>query len=203
MTLRIYSDPHFSSAGCINLERRPFCSPDHMDDELEDKWNSVVKDDDITIINGDLQVNKGRSLAKILRRLKGEIWIVPGNHDTRFLYYYPYLVKIGEIDPAKVKIMPDILKVENAWRDRDLIMCHFPLDEWDGQFNIENPSIHMHGHIHIKWLHNKPFVPKQFRGVPNRLNITMGYLAFKTALPAELRWMPLTIDQVMNAFGYK
>jgi hypothetical protein len=61
----------------------------------------------------------------------------------------------------------------------------------------------MHGHIHIKWINGRPFVPKQYRGVRNQFNITMGYLAFKTALPAELRWMPLTIDQIMKAFDQK
>lgn len=200
MTLRIYSDPHWSHYYSIEMERRPFFSSDQMDDRLIELWNSVVKDDDITIINGDLQVGRGRSLSKIFRKLNGIKLIVPGNHDDKFVYEYPFLCKIGEIDPEKVKILPKTFVLKNAWKGKDFVFCHFPLNRWEGQFS-DNPSIHLHGHVHIKWINNSPCTPRRLEMVENRLNITLGYLAFRTSLPENLRWMPLTIDELMDAFN--
>lgn len=200
MVFRLYSDPHWSDLRTIILERRPFSSPENMDDDMIRRWNAVVKDDDITIINGDLQVRKGRSLAKILRELNGIKWIIPGNHDDKFVYEYPFLCKIGEIDKDRVIILPDVFKLEKAWNGRDFVFCHFPMSEWEGMYDPK-PSIHLYGHIHVKWSNDKPCVPKRIDERENCLNITLGYLAFRTALPAKLRWTPLTFDELMAAFN--
>lgn len=199
MTLRIYSDPHFGHHSVIAMEKRPFGSVNSMDKGLIRMWNEVVKEDDITIVCGDVQISRRPLIYKILNQLNGKIIIVPGNHDDYLIKNYAFWSIMGEIDRTKIIITDHQYVLENAWNGHDILFCHFPLEKWDGQYN-KKPTIHMHGHSHVNYRNDHDGDPIPKRVMRNRYNITMGYLANVSMLPEDLHWRPITIDQAMEAF---
>lgn len=76
------SDTHFGHKNIIEYEKesRPFDTVEEMNECIVDRWNSVVRDNDIVLHLGDFCF--GQKNLEIAKRLNGKKRLVLGNHDT-------------------------------------------------------------------------------------------------------------------------
>ena len=69
------ADTHFSDDNIIKYYHRPFTNAEGMDHTMIDNWNNKITDDDTVYFLGDI------GNLDVLKKLKGHIVIVIGNHD--------------------------------------------------------------------------------------------------------------------------
>ena len=144
------SDLHFNHSNIIQYTNRPWVdrvgNPDveAMNEGLIYNWNSVVKSDDKVFIIGDLAMG-GRShadrVAGFLRRMKGEKYLIPGNHDT-------YVLRPPVSD--QLHILPPLFEIrvkdDEAPRGRQYItMCHYAMKVWN---KSHHGAWNLYGHSH-------------------------------------------------------
>ena len=115
---------HFGHYNIIRLANRPFNSVEEMDAVLIENWNKTVKDTDTVIHHGDFSYRGSKAPEEYLKKLKGRIVRLQGNHDP---------IRWGN-DYRKFK--------EN---NLGIVCFHYPIEEWDGWFRGD---IHTHCHTH-------------------------------------------------------
>lgn len=131
----IVSDTHFGHANILKFtdsttgERiRPmFNSLEEMDEFMVDRWNSVVKDEDIVYHLGDVYYDQGH---RVLPRLKGRKRLILGNHDNG---------KASYIQCNFQKVL--------MWRmfpEFNCVLTHVPIHE-SSMYKVQ---YNLHGHIH-------------------------------------------------------
>lgn len=91
MKIWVVSDLHYFHANIIKYSGRPYQDIDEMHDDLVEKWNSVVQDNDIVYFLGDFRM--GRHVEsidkKLVNELAGRKKMILGNHDKHFNVYLP------------------------------------------------------------------------------------------------------------------
>ena len=116
------SDWHYGHANVIAFDNRPFKSLLEMDEALVDRWNAVVSPGDIVYVLGDMFWCKAQDAIPILRSLKGQKFLIKGNHDrcndNKFLREF---VKVTEY-----------LEVKDS--GRTVILCHYPIPCFKNHF---------------------------------------------------------------------
>lgn len=142
------SDHHFGHENIIKLCGRPFRSVDEMTESMIASWNSVVKTGDAVWHLGDLFSFKPREVdldaaVKIIYRLNGYIYLVPGNHDVQ-----PWLKSLSLDECSKY--------VDWQSGAAKLVLCHYPIESWNGKYH---GRIHLHGHSHGKL---KTIIPRRY-----------------------------------------
>ena len=137
MAIRYISDLHFGHVNVIKFDNRPFSDVEEMDREMARRWNEVVDKDDQVYILGDMFWKKADEAIPILKELKGNKFLVRGNHD-----------RIGnrEFDRCFARIA-DYIEVKDG--ARHVICCHYPIlapknHYYDGWY-------HLYGHVHNTW----------------------------------------------------
>ena len=63
-------------------EPRGFTTADEMNEAIIERWNKVVKPDDIVYHLGDVFLNNDKVGIECVKRLNGTIFMIWGNHDT-------------------------------------------------------------------------------------------------------------------------
>lgn len=134
------ADLHFGHKNVIKYSNRPFKHVDEMDEKIIENWNSLIKTEDKVYVLGDISFYSKSKTENILRRLKGELFWINGNHDghsdvtkyDRFLWrkdYYELCVQKKE-----------------AYGGREVsILFHYPIEHWNGKhYGVP----HFHGHSH-------------------------------------------------------
>ncbi|MFW6281194.1 MAG: metallophosphoesterase family protein [bacterium] len=147
----VISDTHFDHKNILNFERpdgskvRPGFEDVHdMNNQMVERWNSVVKPNDMVYHLGDFTINRSvERLETLVNRLNGTKILIRGNHDH---------FKTETL----VKFFKDVYSVYDIYiNDYRVIFSHYPLHEssiWaDNMFNV-------HGHIHEKNLENKKYI---------------------------------------------
>ena len=87
----LIGDTHFFDKDIILFENRPFESVKEMNETLIKNWNSVVADNDIVYLLGDVANTNGLNkaeLQKVIKSLSGKIILISGNHDENDLDFY-------------------------------------------------------------------------------------------------------------------
>ena len=164
------ADTHLGHANIIRLNNRPFKSIEEMDRKIIDNWNKIVKPEDDIYIVGDLMY-KCPDPGKYLAQLSGKKHLIKGNHDK-------YIKNKG-----MQKYFESISLIEDIMDGgRRVILCHYPMVEWDGYFRN---SIHIYGHIHNN-IENKAY--KVMKEIPNAYNAGADILDFT----------PCTLDDVIR-----
>ena len=85
-----------------------------------ENWNSIIKDDDYVIIAGDFSAGVGsvengkEKLIKISKLLKGNKYLIRGNHDHFSKEFY--------INEMGFKAVEDFMVY------KDYFICHYPLE---------------------------------------------------------------------------
>lgn len=131
----VVSDTHFGHANILKFTdsttgeriRPQFSSVEEMDEHMVERWNSVVKDEDIVYHLGDVYFEHGH---KVLSRLKGRKRLILGNHDNG---------KSSHLQANFQKIL--------MWRmfpEHNCVLTHVPIHE-SGMYKVR---YNLHGHIH-------------------------------------------------------
>ena len=130
------SDLHLGHKNVIAMCSRPFENADCMDDVLINNWDSLINEDDEVYVLGDITLARGWKTATCyLKQLKGKKYLIKGNHD-KYLYDLKF-------DRRQFELITPYHEID--FNGHKLILCHYPLADWNGKFR---GSIHLHGHIH-------------------------------------------------------
>ena len=90
------ADTHFFHKELIHDTRfanRMFFSVNDMNNTIVENWNSVVNDNDTVYHLGDIALINSKKedlkrVLEILKKLKGQIVFLKGNHDSRALFKF-------------------------------------------------------------------------------------------------------------------
>lgn len=139
------SDLHFFHENIIHYTNRPWSNAQEMNEGLIGRWNGAIGPDNDIFILGDLAMggnSKAPLLAKILRRLNGRKYLIPGNHDTYILRSEECLNEITVLPPLfEVRVPdPDALK-----KRQKIVLCHYAMKIWNGS---HKGTWHLYGHSH-------------------------------------------------------
>ena len=95
------SDLHFGHDKDFIYKSRGFNSIEDHDNTIIENWNNIVTEDDDVYVLGDLMLGDKEYGLNCLKRLKGKIHIVVGNHDTtnKIDLYSTKLNNVVEIKP--------------------------------------------------------------------------------------------------------
>jgi calcineurin-like phosphoesterase family protein len=133
------SDTHFGHRGIIRWARRPFTDTKKMNEHMIRRWNETVAPTDVVWHLGDFGFHsEAAELDPVLAELNGEINVVLGNHD-----YNPDLESFAYWRITSFQNYKE-LRLEG----QDIVLCHYPLSEWNGSFN---GAWHLYGHAHNQW----------------------------------------------------
>ena len=181
MAIRYISDLHFGHSNIIRLDRRPFETVEEMDRELVKRWNDVVDKDDQVYVLGDMFWKKADEAIPILKELKGNKFLVRGNHD-----------RVGDrnFDKCFARIT-DYTEVKDE--GRHVILCHYPIPCFKNHFY---GSFHLYGHVHnsFEWNmmeHDKYLMEELYTKPCQMFNVGV-----------MMPWMdytPRTLDEIIAA----
>lgn len=151
------SDTHFGHARIIELSGRPFKDVSHMNEMLVHNWNSVVVPDDRVFHLGDVALGPIMDSLKYISRLNGEIVLLDGNHDRRFMAKNDEQRAKWEqiyLDAGFARIHPN-LALYNFDGLPTLNLSHFPYegdshdgDRFESKRLDDNGIPLLHGHTH-------------------------------------------------------
>ena len=189
------SDCHFGHSGLISrMDKRDFQTVDDMDEYMIKQWNLRVKKNDEVVILGDLTLQKGDRANEILRRLNGKKFLVVGNHD-KFIY-----------DPKFDHTLIEWIKPYAEMNDngRKVILCHYPIMTYNGQFRKDErgiPKVWMlHGHTHFT---QDTLLIEQFKDIMKSFPRITRTCDIPTPAPVQIincfcmlsDYVPLTLDE--------
>lgn len=114
----------------MKYANRPFSSVQEMNDELIERFNSVVSKNDITIHAGDFSFGDVKQTNGIIKRLNGNHTFIKGDHDRSL---------------SKIVKLKDIYKTNI--NKQKITICHYAMRVWHcSHYN----SWHLYGHSHGK-----------------------------------------------------
>ena len=131
MSANIYftSDTHFGHGNIIRYCGRPFSSVEEMDEHLIKQWNEKIRDEDIVHHLGDFSIRCDRN---ILKRLRGEKFLISGSHDK---------LQSSNEDIWKEIVPQKMIRVNG----KGIFLCHYAMRVWpESHYN----SWHLYGHSH-------------------------------------------------------
>lgn len=133
MTDFFTSDLHFGHAKILEFTPRPWETVEDMDEGLIEEWNGVVKPADRVFVVGDFSFRNGKDTDTILSRLKGQKFLVQGNHDhSKTIAATQRWGWVRQRDTHRIG------------EDR-IVLDHFPMLSW---LNMSRGYYHLHGHSH-------------------------------------------------------
>jgi len=128
-TVRFIADLHLSHTNMAT--RRGFSTVEQHDEHIIEKWNSVVKKQDVTYILGDVTMEKSAPYH-LLDRLNGLKHVVLGNHDRR---------------QDVRKLLEHVESVAGMVQYKGAILTHCPIHPMELEHRFPK---NIHGHIHDK-----------------------------------------------------
>ena len=125
------ADTHFNHENIIKYCNRPFKNSLEMNEYIINKWNSVVKENDIVYHLGDVGFGTTEELKILVGRLNGTKILLRGNHDLKRGVNGWKEVGFSEVYKNKIEL-------------GNLILTHSPVEL------TEVGKINVFGHIHDK-----------------------------------------------------
>jgi len=145
-TIWFTADHHFGHENIIKYCDRPFKYVDEMDSELIRRWNEVVKPKDDVWHLGDITLQD--DIHKIIRNLNGNIYLVPGNHDKRWMKKHwneDLFTKTGQLYIKNYISEAYFHKPGEKYPLMIVVLCHYALRVWNRR---HYGSLHLYGHSH-------------------------------------------------------
>ena len=153
------SDLHLSHNKTFLFQPRGFNSITEMNEAIVERWNKVVKPDDIVYNLGDMALNDTNTALSYLHRLNGKQYWILGNHDT--------LTKIQMICKCCDNI--ELIGSEQCsfayvlkYNKVSLYLSHYPTltaNFDDKKFTQHVINLHGHTHQQSHWLQlTNPFM---------------------------------------------
>ena len=119
-----------------------------MNTNIIENFNSVVTEDDLTFILGDITFGRYDLTMNLLAEMNGTKIIVAGNHDRKFLASPEFkfgMGKAGIIEACDYKFISHKIPDSTGNRTVQVAMFHFPIEEWEA---AHYGSYHLYGHQH-------------------------------------------------------
>ncbi len=141
------SDTHWGHK--LMVAHRGYESAEAMDRDLIERWNARVQPGDVVYHLGDVSFRSPQQTQAIARRLHGQVFLIPGNHDKRATLQA--LEAAGWCFPRMYTEAraPDVTRtgyvLEVAALGRRLVLSHYALATWPG---AHRGAWHLHGHSH-------------------------------------------------------
>ena len=124
------SDLHFGHKKVIEYDARPFADIVEMDEELIRRWNEKVSEEDTVYVLGDISWYKANKTWEIFKRLKGNIVLIRGNHDSdKMIEGFKEVYDYKEIEDGDIRV----------------VLCHYPIMFYNGR---HRGHVMLHGHVH-------------------------------------------------------
>ena len=134
------SDTHFGHNNIIKFCKRPWKTTEEMDEALIERWNSVVKPDDIVFHLGDFAFATNSRWKELINRLNGHIHLILGNHDV---VRWPGDKTMELFDSVSTQLL---LKIDNKF----VYLNHYPFLCYAGTYRPEKETVWaLSGHTHI------------------------------------------------------
>ena len=135
----VTSDLHFGHDREFVWKVRGYNSIEEMNEDYVHKWNTTVSDEDDVYVLGDLMLGD-KSNIEYIKRLKGIIHIVLGNHDTR-------------TREEMYRELPNVVEVMWAikldYRKYHFFMTHFPAMTGNlEKESLRQMTLNLYGHTH-------------------------------------------------------
>ena len=175
------SDLHIGHKNIIRFDQRPFFNLEDMKQTIIKNWNSVVTSGDDVYILGDMFWNND-DIAEVLPQLKGNLYLVKGNHDRINTEMSKCFVWVK--DYAEIK--------DNG---RNVVLCHYPIAHWR---NADYGTIHLYGHIH-SGRDSRPF--DEYKELMKQRNIPYECYNVGCMLP-YMDYTPRTLDEIIMESRY-
>jgi len=150
----ITSDIHFNHISILkynstsrgydcNLGQPDWPDVEEMNDKIIKNWNSLVSDNDIVFILGDVAMGKIIDAPNLIRQLNGKKKLISGNHDITL----KKLIKNNESYNDLFESIHDYYEYSHVHNNKKVMMCmsHFPMRHWHGQ---NRGTLMLHGHLH-------------------------------------------------------
>lgn len=147
------SDLHLFHDREFIWKARGFNSVSEMNSEIEERWNSVIGENDNAYVLGDLMLGgTSNNGLEIIKRLKGNIHIIIGNHDTdnRIMLY-------SQLDNVKSVSYSGMVKY-NGYK---FMLTHMPcLTGSLEKESVKQMTLNLSGHTHSKdkFFYDLPYV---------------------------------------------
>ncbi len=143
--MRYYiSDLHFYHQSLNHqMDCRGFADNEAMNSYMISQWNSRVKDGDEVVILGDLSVAKGPATNEIVSQLRGRLFLIEGNHDSKFL-------QDKKFDRERFEWIRPYAEIYD--NKRKVVLSHYPIVCYNGQYRKKrdgsNRTYMLYGHVH-------------------------------------------------------
>ena len=171
------SDLHIGHKNIIRFDQRPFFDLSDMKQTIIKNWNSVVTSGDDVYILGDMFWNND-DIAEVLPQLKGNLYLVKGNHD-----------RINTEMSKRFVWVKDYSEIKD--NGRNVVLCHYPIAHWR---NADYGTIHLYGHIH-SGRDSRPF--DEYKELMKQRNIPYECYNVGCMLP-YMNYTPRTLDEIIK-----
>jgi len=136
MSTYFTSDQHYGHRNVIKYCNRPFADEHEMDEELISRHNNTVKHGDTVYMLGDFTF---KDPSNYLRRLNGNLILIPGNHDNLNKWMHNSSGKV-------VHIAPQLHEV--SVNGQLIVLCHYAMRVWNqSHYNAWMLYGHSHGSL--------------------------------------------------------
>ena len=155
------SDWHIGHSAVIRFSNRPFKNIDHMHRVLINNYNSVVSNNGICYMLGDIGLTKGSIIKEVIQELNGTKILILGNHDkgkgTNFWLDcgFSCVLNQGTIYIQNERVTMTHCPLRGLYReDVKNMIGALDYENWHGErkqfrYSIRNEGqFHLHGHIH-------------------------------------------------------
>jgi len=127
------ADLHIGHTNIIKYCNRPFCNVTEMNETIIRNWNSVVKPGDVVHVLGDFCfTRKDGVVENYLRKLNGQVHLVVGNHDSKFVTKSDGFASVRHLDTIRVG-------------NQCIVLCHYAMRVWN---KSHHGSWQLYGHSH-------------------------------------------------------
>lgn len=140
------SDTHFGHKAVIDFCNRPFKDVEHMNEQLIERWDLLVREQDIVYHLGDFSFMNSTKTKEIVSRLRGRIILVQGNHDNKPHRFFK------EIFQSFTELL-DGQQIEMSHYPYKGVDCNDKRDFSEMQLEDKGNWL-LHGHVHCLWKQN-------------------------------------------------
>lgn len=147
----VIADTHFSHNNIIKYCNRPFENTSSMNQYIVQKWNNIVKPNDIVFHLGDVGFGFKEKLIPLITNLNGHKILLKGNHDYSRgniywgdlgfeIVYKQHTVSLKQFLEDISNIYQNDNSIFNKYLDK-VIFSHQPIE-------CSSEILNIHGHIH-------------------------------------------------------
>lgn len=153
MEIFFASDLHFCHNKPFIYEPRGFTNIEDMNEAIVERWNKVVKPDNIVYCLGDTMLQDTARGCELMKRLNGQIFLIWGNHES---------------DARKNAIFENCPNVIGGWyayvikhKKMNIYLSHYPTltANYSNNKHFSQNVINLHAHTHQKTNFLNPLNP--------------------------------------------